>query len=258
MKRDLSFLFDIFLQFDAPVTGHAFLLRCIPPSFPGQEILDAELSLPHCVSYARQRDSFGNLLQIGRIEAPHDSFRYTTRGKARMDPDKRQPGPAHPIFRHPSAYTTPSPALLTFLQQLSLPQNPAERAWALCQAVFHHMSYSPGATGTATTAAESFACGRGVCQDYAHIYLALARACGLIARYCNGLPEGEGASHAWCEVWLDGTWTEIDPTRNRWTDEGYIRFNVGRDFGDCPMERGVFLGSANQCQTVFMRVAQNQ
>ena len=79
---------------------------------------------------------------------------------------------------------------------------------------------------------------------------------GLSARYVNGLPEGEGASHAWCEVWLDGVWTGIDPTRGRWTDESYIRFGIGRDFADCPMERGVFLGGANQCQTVFMKVSQ--
>ena len=84
----------------------------------------------------------------------------------------------------------------------------------------------------------------------------LARQAGLPARYVNGLPEGEGASHAWCEVWLDGVWTGIDPTRGRWTDEGYIRFGVGRDFGDCPMERGVFLGHTSQRQTVFMTVSQ--
>ena len=95
-----------------------------------------------------------------------------------------------------------------------------------------------------------------MCQAFAHVYLALARQAGLAARYANGLPEGEGASHAWCEAWLDGCWTGIDPTRGRWTDEGYIRFGVGRDFGDCPIERGVFLGLTDQRQTVFMRVSE--
>ena len=118
------------------------------------------------------------------------------------------------------------------------------------------LTYTPGVTGVSTTAAQAFALGQGVCQDYAHVYLALARLCGLSARYVNGLPEGEGASHAWCEVWLDGVWTGIDPTRSRWADEGYIRFGIGRDFTDCPMERGVFVGAANQCQTVFMQVSQ--
>ena len=118
------------------------------------------------------------------------------------------------------------------------------------------MTYAPGETGVATTAAQAYASGRGVCQDFAHVYLALARQAGLAARYANGLPEGEGASHAWCEAWLDGCWTGIDPTRGRWTDEGYIRFGVGRDFGDCPIERGVFLGLTDQRQKVFMRVSE--
>ena len=116
------------------------------------------------------------------------------------------------------------------------------------------MTYLPGVTSVRTTAAEAFSAGQGVCQDFAHVYLALARKAGLAARYVNGLPEGEGASHAWCEVWLDGIWTGIDPTRGRWTGEDYLRFSVGRDFGDCPMERGVFLGLTTQSQTVFMRV----
>ena len=143
-----------------------------------------------------------------------------------------------------------------YLDGLRLPDSPAERAWALAQAVRARMTYIPGETGVATTAAQAFASGRGVCQDFAHIYLPLARRSGLTARYASGLPVGEGASHAWCEVWLDGVWTGIDPTRGRWTDDGYIRFNVGRDFADCPMERGVFLGLTGQRQTVFMRVSQ--
>ena len=143
-----------------------------------------------------------------------------------------------------------------YLDQLELPPDPAERAWALALAVQARMTYLPGVTSVRTTAAEAFAAGQGVCQDFAHVYLALARKAGLAARYVNGLPEGEGASHAWCEVWLDGIWTGIDPTRGRWTGEDYLRFSVGRDFGDCPMERGVFLGLTTQSQTVFMRVRQ--
>ena len=118
------------------------------------------------------------------------------------------------------------------------------------------MTYATGRTGLTTTAAQAFAAGHGVCQDYAHLYLALARQMGLPARYVNGLTQGEGASHAWCEVWLDGVWRGIDPTRGKWTDEGYLRFGVGREFADCPIERGIFLGAAGQRQTVFMKVSQ--
>ena len=254
MRRDLRFYYDILLEFGEPVTGHAFVLRCMPPSFPGQEILDVTLELDPRVPYACQRDGFGNQLQSGRVEGPHDHFRYTVRGTARLDLDRRRQEPCHPVFRFPSAYTAAGPEMEAYLQGLGLPEAPIDRVWALAQAVRARMTYVPGETGVATTAAQAFASGRGVCQDFAHVYLALARQAGLAARYVNGLPEGEGASHAWCEVWLDGYWVGIDPTRGRWTDAGYIRFGVGRDFGDCPMERGVFLGLTDQKQTVFMQV----
>lgn len=256
MSRKLHFFYDILLEFDAPVVEHSFALRCVPPSFPGQEILDVTLELEPQVPYTRQQDSFGNLMQIGRIAQPHDHFRYTVYGTARLDRDRRLREPANPICRYPSAYTAPSPAIADYYNSLELPHDPEARAWALSEAVRSRMAYSPGVTGLSTTAAQAFAAGQGVCQDYAHLYLALARLGGLCARYVNGLPEGEGASHAWCEVWLDGIWTGIDPTRGQWTDDGYLRFGVGRDFGDCPIERGVFLGQANQRQTVFMKVCQ--
>ena len=256
MSRRLSFYYDINLEFDAPVAEHDFTLRCVPPSVPGQEILDVTLELDPQVPYTRQRDSFGNLMQIGRISQPHDHFRYTVRGTARLDSNSRCREADMPICRYPSAYTTPSPAILDYYRTLVLPRAPAALAWALAEAVGNRLDYVPGVTGLSTTAAQAFDAGHGVCQDYAHLYLALARLGGLSARYVNGLPDGEGASHAWCEVWLDGIWTGIDPTRHQWTDEGYLRFGVGRDFGDCPIERGVFLGRANQRQTVFMRVCQ--
>lgn len=254
--KTLSFFYDILLEFDIPVRDHAFTLRCIPPSFPGQEILDVTLKLDPQVPYTLQRDGFENLLQIGRADAPHDHFRYTVLGTARLDTAARKREPVHPIFRFPSAYTQPDAAMETFLYGLSLPDEPRKLAWALAEAVREHMHYAPGTTGVGTTAAEAFRAGTGVCQDFAHVYLTLARLSGLHARYVNGLPEGEGASHAWCEVSLDGIWTGIDPTRGRWVDDSYIRFCVGRDFGDCPIERGIFRGLTDQRQTVFMRVSE--
>ena len=258
MRRLLHFRYAILLEFSRPVVRHSFVLRCLPPDLPWQRILDVTLALDPTVPVALQRDSFGNLIQAGCIEAPHTNFRYRVQGTALRDDSRRSAGPCHPVFRQPSAYTVPSPEMLCWLDGLQLPAQPRPRAWALAQAVHDRLSYTPGATGVATTAAQAFAAGQGVCQDFAHVYLALARRLGLPARYVNGLPEGEGASHAWCEVWLDQGWTGIDPTRLQWTDEGYLRFGVGRDFGDCPIERGIFVGNADQTQTVHMRVEAEQ
>lgn len=258
MSRLLHFRYEILLEFSAPVTRHAFVLRCLPPDLLEQQILDVTLTLDPCVPVALQRDSFGNLLQIGSLEGPHDHFRYAVQGTARIDLTARQAEPCHPVFRLPTAYTRPDDGMRTWLQALALPRSPRACAWALAEAVHNKLAYLPGVTNVATTSAQAFAAGQGVCQDFAHVYLALARQAGLAARYVNGLPEGEGASHAWCEVFLDGIWTGIDPTRLQWADEGYLRFGVGRDFGDCPIERGVFVGAADQRQTVYMKVSQQQ
>lgn len=255
MMRRLRFSYDITVEFDRPVSCHSFVLRCLPARYPGQQVVDAHLTLDPAVPWIAQRDGFGNGLQIGRIDPPHQKFRYTAEGTVLRDDALCRPEADRKIFRYPSACTAPSPEMRRAVAELSLPEDPRAKAWALLEEVSRRMTYTPGVTGVSTTAAQAFALGQGVCQDYAQIYLSLARLCGLSARYVNGLPEGEGASHAWCEVWLDGIWTGIDPTRARWTDEGYIRFGVGRDFADCPIERGVFLGGGGQCQTVFMKVS---
>lgn len=125
---------------------------------------------------------------------------------------------------------------------------------ALCHAVHSLLRYQPGATGIYTTAEEALAGGRGVCQDYAHVFIALARLAGWHARYCMGLTVGEGATHAWAEIYYEGAWHGFDPTRDCRTDASYLRFATGRDAADCPVEQGTFYGLADQTQTVFMRV----
>ncbi len=254
MKQHLRFDYDVLLEFDAPVMRHAFVLRCLPPSYAGQEIQDVSLRLEPYAPWRLQRDAFGNLLQVGRLDKPHKMFHYTVSGRAVTDRTAYRQEESAGFYRYPSCCTLPSAPLLDFLRSLSLPQEERARAWQLSEAVRAHLQYTPGVTGTGTTAAEAFAKGAGVCQDYAHVYLALARQAGLTVRYCSGLTVGEGASHAWCEVRLDGIWRGIDPTRGLWTDESYLRFNVGRDFADCPMERGIFTGAAGQRQHIQMRV----
>ena len=74
------------------------------------------------------------------------------------------------------------------------------------------------------------------------------------ARYVAGMMLGEGASHAWVEVWLDGGWQGMDPTNNRLADETYIKLTHGRDFGDGSIDRGRFLGFAGQSQEICVKV----
>ncbi len=254
--KNLYFESTTTLSFDAPVVDHHFLLRSLPASFGGQRIVSATLLLSPAVPYTLSCDGFGNLNETGCIKFPHTEFIYKVSGMAQICADERQKERLHPIFTHPSHYTQMSREMKTFLQNLSLQGDALTRALQLSDAVYTAIEYKAGVTCTATTAQQAFATRQGVCQDFSHIFIALARAAGIPARYANGLPLGEGQSHAWCEVYADGIWQGIDPTRNRLIGEDYVRFCTGRDFGDCALERGVLFGEANQSQNTITQVSE--
>ena len=79
---------------------------------------------------------------------------------------------------------------------------------------------------------------------------------GIIARYVAGMMLGEGASHAWVEVLHDGIWTGYDPTNDLIVSDGHIKLSHGRDAWDCAINRGIFLGSANQTTEISVIVAE--
>lgn len=113
----------------------------------------------------------------------------------------------------------------------------AELAEAVCDRVHQVMRYQYDLTGIGTTAVEAFAQRAGVCQDFAHVMLAITRALRLPSRYVSGQLLGIGGSHAWVEVLVphDAGSAEVislDPTHNRRTDMTYLTVAVGRDYFD--------------------------
>jgi transglutaminase-like putative cysteine protease len=102
--------------------------------------------------------------------------------------------------------------------------------------------------------------GKGVCQDFSHLMLAVLRSFGVPARYVSGYlhrPNKESQTHAWCEVWLPGQgWLGIDPTNDCLVDDAFVKVAVGRDFNDVPPNRGVFRGRGEE--TIFVRVETRQ
>jgi transglutaminase-like putative cysteine protease len=113
------------------------------------------------------------------------------------------------------------------------------------------ITYRVGVTGTQTPAAMALHLGQGVCQDYAHIMLALLRTLGIAARYVSGHLIGEGAPHAWVEALplhpssdQPADLLAFDPTHHRPVNHNYITVAVGRDFADVTSTSGVFSGTA--------------
>jgi transglutaminase-like putative cysteine protease len=128
--------------------------------------------------------------------------------------------------------------------------------------VYQSMTYRHGVTGVRTTAAEALALGAGVCQDYAHVMLAICRACGVPSRYVSGHLLGQGGTHAWVEVILptrDGTGEAIahtfDPTHASRGGLGYVTVAVGADYADVAPTSGTYRAGAPGRLTATKRVS---
>jgi transglutaminase-like putative cysteine protease len=134
-------------------------------------------------------------------------------------------------------------------------EDTAER---VCQAVSRTITYADGVTGVTTTAAEALAAGRGVCQDYAHVMLALCHVLRLPARYVSGHLLGQGGTHAWVEVIAArGDHAEavaLDPCNGRRTDGGYVTIATGRDYADVAPTSGSYCGTSIGRLTTGRRV----
>ncbi len=165
-------------------------------------------------------------------------------------------GAVHARFSYvPGATSVSTTAAEAFYCETGVCQDYAQVMIALCRSVgiparYVTFSYVPGATSVSTTAAEAFYCETGVCQDYAQVMIALCRSVGIPARYVTGLMVGHGATHAWVEVHDGRRWHGFDPTNNTEVDDRYMLFATGRDFEDCPIERGIFRGAAEQTQEI--------
>ena len=263
--RILSFTFETTLRLSETVTEHAFALRCAPLSDAGQTVLSRQTIITPTAGIAEQVDGFGNLLQIGRVAAEHDTFDFASSGMVMSDHDDPSPSPAHPVYSRPSRFTDAGEAVAALVSEVgagTFDKLVGAAAWktaaALSEAIADRMAYEPGSTDVTTTAAEALALGKGVCQDYAHILIAACRTAGIPARYVSGLMVGEGATHAWVEIHDGARWLGLDPTHACIVDDRYIAIARGRDFGDCPIECGVFLGTATQEQEVRVLVVDNE
>lgn len=241
------------MQYSAPVWEHQLALRCTPVADGAQRIESMETVLEPGALPPPQTDGFGNTVYWCSVNPAHGTLHYGSRGVAVVDFSRRNDPAPNPALCFAGARTRPGPTLVQVSSAMARGGTP-DAAEALCHAVHSLLQYRPGVTGVATTAEQALAGGFGVCQDYAHVFVALARLAGWPARYCMGLTVGEGATHAWAELYYNGAWHGFDPTRDCLADERYLRFGSGRDAADCPVEQGTFWGLADQLQTVFMRV----
>ena len=248
------------LKFSSPVSSHSFALRCVPGDSLRQKIVLTKCRVSPADYTSTSRDGFGNLKISGGCRKPHDTFGYHVEGTAVVQGMTVQKCPLHPMYRYPTKYTKCGPGLTEFTEKVMREctvqgaETAMERAVCAMHYLYAHFRYASGVTDIRTTAEEALALGEGVCQDYAHIMITVMRRLGIPARYVNGLMIGEGATHAWVEVYTDGGWYGLDPTNDLYIDDYYIKLAHGRDYADCVVDKGVFLGNASQEQKIYVNV----
>lgn len=243
------------LTFDQEVWEHHFLIRCLPMENGQQHRERMSVKIEPADFVNEVTDGFGNGGYAGSVRKPHDSLSVTAEGIVCVEQSGSTDG-FHPMYRFPSAYTMPDKGIRRFFGEI-FPKGceiSQEELVYMMNRLYGRFVYAPGTTTVKTTAAQALAAGQGVCQDYAHVFISLCRLAGVPARYAAGVMLGEGASHAWVELWQDGRWLGLDPTNNRLVDETYIKLTHGRDFGDGTIDRGRFLGFAGQSQKVRVSV----
>ncbi|WP_269686212.1 transglutaminase family protein [Flavobacterium lacustre] len=128
--------------------------------------------------------------------------------------------------------------------------------------IFNNFTYSKGITNIETTIDEILEIRKGVCQDFAHVLLQLLRTAGIPSRYVSGYIcpnegglRGEGATHAWVEIYSPNQgWLGLDPTNNIWTMDNHVKLSVGRNFYDCTLVKGTFKGLSKQTLSVSVSI----
>ena len=277
--KTVSFQYQTELVFSSPASDHRFILRILPKSDGRQSIEKLSWRIDPPSTVWRTSDSFGNDALAGFINAPHDHFRFGIEGRVEVtdapytlpaeDLSQRREGTEGSkeflgllprVLLYPTELTRAHSGLVDFYNELekSAPIDTLQRVQFFSHNVHTCLRYEHGVTVNSTTAQEAFDLGAGVCQDYAHILLALLRRGGVPCRYVAGLASDYGETHAWVEAWIADRYYGIDPTRDKLIDEGYIALSRGRDFEDCSVERGVFKGACRGTQTINLSMEISQ
>ena len=234
---------------------------------------DLDLDPPsQLFSYA---DSFGNAVYHFDVPQPHDQLTITSRAAVESQAPPPLPSALDTgewdrmrsdflrgenfDFLHPHGFACETEALRKFEADHDInslrQRDPLTALVALNKAIYEAFEYEAGVTRADSPIDVVLKSGKGVCQDFAHVMIAICRSWGVPTRYVSGYlftdrKHGDrsdpDATHAWVEVFLPSLrWIGFDPTNNSIAGERHIACAVGRDYSDVPPSRGVYKGEAD-------------
>ena len=265
-----------------PVSESVMETRMHPRSDSNQRCLTFSLSVsPRCRVFS-YRDHLGN--QVQHFNIPGEHSRLVVIAESLVE---QQPLADVPHFLAPSAwaeldalvgdgdfsemllpseFAKPTPLLQALARTLNVTRrdDPLMLVREINRTLFDYLEYVPRSTRVNSPIDEAIESREGVCQDFAHIMIALLRYVRIPCRYMSGYlyqrdrePDRSAAdaTHAWVEAFLPHLgWTGFDPTNNLLAHERHIRTALGRDYADVPPTRGVYRGKTESQLFVAVKV----
>jgi len=259
---DQGFRYD----YDAPVASLRQRLVIVPKSRHGSQYRREHLLLVTGARTSRRlrRDAHGNVVAWLHAERVAQAVEFRIAAIlewVRDDGPAVLPGQAlrSPGLLRATRLTAADDRLRALADDLAMSTDtPLELAERICQVAHTAITYEYGATSVQTTAADALAGGRGVCQDFAHVMLALCHVVGLPARYVSGHLLGQGGTHAWVEVIVpraqEAVAAAFDPCNGRRAGSGYVTVATGRDYSDVAPTSGSYIGTSRSSLTTDRRV----
>lgn len=263
--------------------------RLVPLATENQRPLGTQLSIEPAASVLLEdRDYFGNVVHFFTLQESHLRLKVIASSEVEVtayEPAVLSLSLAWDLVRDRARsdrsaeglrafeYTLESPEVRvrTAVQEYAKPFFPQgrpilEAVFELTQQIHSDFKYLPGSTSVSTPVDQVFEKRQGVCQDFAHLQIAMLRSLGLpvcyVSGYVNTRPvagrpklQGADASHAWISVWAPGLgYVDFDPTNASMPRDEHITLARGRDFGDVGPLRGVILGGGEHVVRVGVDV----
>jgi transglutaminase-like putative cysteine protease len=269
-------------RYDAPCTGVIQTLRLTPRNHAGQYVVSWRIDVSADCRLEPQEDAFGNITHAFSVAGPIGELRLLvegevetqdTAGVVRGAVERFPPS----LFLRETPLTHADKAILAYAGEFPRPTgtNMLAALHSLLARLHEDIAFDSEATSAASSAADAFRAGRGVCQDLAHIFIAVARSLGAPARYVAGyFRQGDGAfgqeereeagqlvghkgGHAWAEAHVpDLGWIGFDPVNGVCATDQHVRVAVGLDYLGAAPVRGAHYGGGREDVAVRLEVTQ--
>jgi transglutaminase-like putative cysteine protease len=254
-------------RYGTPAKSAIQKLLLTPRNYRGQHVLDWRIDIDKDVRLRAGEDAFGNIAHSCCVEGPIEALSTLIEGEVEtFDTGGIVDGAVERflpvLYLRETPLTAPDSQLREFaLETFERESATLDKLHKLLGVLYATLRFDTDATHAATTAAEAFARKQGVCQDFAHIFIACARAAEIPARYVSGYfrrsdgADEQTAGHAWAEAFVENLgWIGFDPAHGVSPDENYVRVAAALDYLGAAPIRGARSGGSGEKLEVNVRI----